>query len=295
MKVKSCLAIIFIALLFQACNGLNNDAPQTSEVTLQQKDIQKEEELNKTPMDSATTQAGTKEKKQPSSNIDWDKKIIRTAHLSIEIKDYKRYSTDLNALVKRYGGYIATEQETKNDDRIENRVTIKVPVGEFQEVMTAINNSGEKIIDRKISSEDVTTEVIDTKSRIQAKKNIRQRYIDFLQQAKSMEDILQIQSEINEVQEEIEMAAGRVEYLNHSSAYSTIELYYFQILKASATNDKPTFGSKVSDAFMGGWEVLKHLLLVVVTIWPVWIICILGFIFYRRRKQVLTGKGSVTA
>ena len=114
--------------------------------------------------------------------------------------------------------------------RIENRIKIKVPVNQFQDLMTAINNSSEKIVDKQVSSEDVTTEVIDTKSRIEAKKKIRQRYIDLLQQAKTMAEILSIQAEINGVQEQIEMAEGRVEYLTHSSAYSTLDLYYFQYL-----------------------------------------------------------------
>src|SRR5688572_7807811 len=114
--------------------------------------------------------------------------------------------------------------------RIENRIKIKVPVNQFQDLMTAINNSSEKIVDKQVSSEDVTTEVIDTKSRIEAKKKIRQRYIDLLQQAKTMAEILSIQAEINGVQEQIEMAEGRVEYLTHSSVYSTLDLYYFQYL-----------------------------------------------------------------
>jgi hypothetical protein len=301
MKYKYFLAILFIALLFHACNKANKDSVSSTDIILNNvkednKGIQQEQEMDRTPMDSTTSQTGGQEqKKQPSPHIDWDKKIIRTAQLSIEVKDYKTFSNSLNTLVKKFGGYIATEQEVKQDERIENRVRIKVPVAEFQELMNAINNSGEKITDRQISSEDVTTEVIDTKSRIEAKKEIRQRYLDFVKQAKSMQDILSIQSEINEVQEEIEMAAGRVEYLNHSAVYSTIELYYYQILKASAINDKPTFGNKISEAFKGGWEVLKDLLVVMVTIWPIWIISITIFFCYKRRKHILTGKSSATA
>jgi hypothetical protein len=200
----------------------------------------------------------------------------------------------LNSLVKKFSGYIATEQEEKQDERIENKVTIKVPISEFQELINAINNSGEKITDRQISSDDVTTEVIDTKSRVEAKKQIRKRYLDLLSQAKSMQDILSIQSEINEVQEEIEMAAGRVEYLGHSAAYSTIELHYYQVLAATPIKDKSTFSHKIIEAFIGGWEVLKRILVVIVTIWPIWVICISIFLFYRRRKQISTSKSSIT-
>ena len=78
--------------------------------------------------------------------------------------------------------------------------------------------------EKKITSEDVTTEVIDTRSRLEAKKQVRLRYLDLLKQAKNMEEILSVQSEINGIQEQIESAAGRMEYLQHSSSFSTIHL-----------------------------------------------------------------------
>lgn len=291
MKVKYFLSILFLTAFFHACDKKNKEAFSTTDVILndiKQEDnklMQHEEEMNRTPIDSTTSQTEKKQQKnQTSSHVDWDKKIIRTAQLSVEVKEYKKYTASLNTLVKRFGGYIATEQEVKDDARIENKVRIKVPVAEFQELMNAINGLDEKITERQISSEDVTTEVIDTKSRIEAKKQIRQRYLDFLKQAKSMQDILSIQSEINEVQEEIEMAVGRVEYLNHSSAYSTIDLFYYQILKPSEVEDKPGFGNKILQAFSGGLEIIKGSLIVLITVWPIWIVAIVIFLFIKRRK-----------
>ncbi len=61
-----------------------------------------------------------------------------------------------------------------------------------------------------------------------------------------MEDILQVQEEINEIQENIEAAAGRVHYLTHSAAYSTIEPVISS--DRSQRKDKetpPGFGEKV--------------------------------------------------
>ncbi|HET9826268.1 MAG TPA: DUF4349 domain-containing protein [Chitinophagaceae bacterium] len=61
-----------------------------------------------------------------------------------------------------------------------------------------------------------------------------------------MQDILNVQNEINGIQEDIEAAAGRIEYLSHSSSYSTINLTYFQILDASAKNNGDvSYGTKL--------------------------------------------------
>jgi hypothetical protein len=45
-----------------------------------------------------------------------------------------------------------------------------------------------------------------------------------------MKEILQVQQEINSIQEQMESASGRINYLSHQSAYSTIHLQYFQYL-----------------------------------------------------------------
>jgi hypothetical protein len=69
-----------------------------------------------------------------------------------------------------------------------------------------------------------------------------------------------VQSEINDVQEEIESATGRVNYLTHSSDYSTVNLTFYEVLNASAVNnDKPSFATRISSAFSSGWSWVGEL------------------------------------
>ncbi|MGO8055700.1 DUF4349 domain-containing protein, partial [Rhizobium leguminosarum] len=97
----------------------------------------------------------------------------------------------------------------------------KVPVDRFDEAINLLAETDEKILERKIGSEDVTGDVVDTRSRMEAKKQVRERYLDLLKQAKNINEILQVQTEINNIQVDIESAAGRVNYLSHAAALST--------------------------------------------------------------------------
>jgi len=56
----------------------------------------------------------------------------------------------------------------------------------------------------------------DTRSRLETKKEVRERYLDLLKQARNMKDILAVQNEINDIQEQMEGAAGRT---GHSLAF----------------------------------------------------------------------------
>ncbi len=231
------------------------------------------------------------EKKEPGNpdpilKQDWDKKIIKNASLNIEVKDYSVFYSSMRDKVRNLGGYIAQEEQSQTDYKIENTLVIKVPVDQFDNALSQLSSNVEKINERKVTSQDVTSEYIDTKSRIEAKKQVRFRYMDLLKQAKNMEEILSVQSEINGIQEEIESATGRIEYLGHSSAFSTINLTYYQVLNSSAkTNDAPpSLGTKILTAFKTGLSWIVDLIIALVSIWPLWILVFVLVVLYRRSK-----------
>ena len=152
--------------------------------------------------------------------------------------------------------------------------------------MNSLSGDGVKLLEKNISTEDVTGEVVDTKSRIEAKQQARLRYLDLLKKAKNMEEILQVQNEINSIQEEIESASGRVNYLVHASAYSTINLKYYQFLNGTTAKDiEPNFFTRVSEAFETGGSVIINLALFIISIWPLIIAAIILVIYFRRSRM----------
>ena len=283
-------AVIIILLLFaSACS--NN-----SGTTRNMKDeVQLGRELNKPDVENernAPQQVQDKKEEQQQIKTgeptkDWDKKIIKIASLNLEVTDFKSFTIQAKELTKKYGGYTSSEQQDQNDYRIQNVLSIKVPVGEFDNLMNELSASKGIIKEKKINSEDVTTEVIDTKSRIEAKKQVRNRYLELLKQAKNMEEILNVQNEINQIQEEIEMATGRVDYLSHASAMSTINLTYFEVLNPGAADpSSPSFSMSIRHAFNESLNVIKDLVLFLITIWPLILAAVVGvYLFKRHRKS----------
>jgi len=224
-------------------------------------------------------------------NIDWDKNIIKTAHVTLELKDYNAYNSGIHARLKGYGAYVAQEQQSETDAQIANEITIKVPVDRFDDLMNTLGGDGIKVLEKNISTEDVTGEVVDTKSRIEAKKQVRARYLELLKQAKNMEELLQVQNEVNAIQEDIESATGRVNYLVHSSSYSTINLKYYQYLNGLTSKDvEPGFFSKLNEAFQNGASVITNLVLFFISIWPLVIAAVILGVYVRQQKLKKTVK-----
>jgi hypothetical protein len=291
MITKAITALAATVLLLCACNRKSESDTQYNTLGSELKTI-----TAATDSIPAAKQAPVpdpkEDKKSPASPapkpvpVDWDKKIIKTAGMNMEVKDFKTFSAQTREISKKYGGYVAGEKQQESEYKIENSLTLKVPVAMFDDMVNELSQLPVKIISKQIGSEDVTTEMVDTKSRIEAKKQVRDKYMEFLKGSKNMEEVLQVQSEINGVQEQIETAAGRVNYLGHAAAYSTIHLTYYQVLDAKAAVDAaPGFSDKLGHAMGYGLDIIKALVLGVVTVWPLLLIAFIVWFLYKRSKK----------
>jgi len=298
--MKQIFAVLTATLLLISCkdkNLIDNKKELSSNVELMELKAG-EEEKDKQYSGFLPDSAGTPQTKGPEKNVqqskqvplpnpDWDKKIIKTASLNIEINDYNRYNTELREKVNLLGGYVAQEEQTQSDYKIENILIIKIPVDQFDNAVNQLSANIEKLNEKKITSQDVTSEVVDTKSRLEAKKQMRLKYLDFLKQSKNMEEVLQVQKEINEIQEEIESATGRVNYLTKQAAYSTINLCFFQPMPGFIPNgNKPAFFTRLADAFRSGVDWFADLFIGLIFMWPFFVIAIILLILWKRYRAV---------
>lgn len=293
-QIRTLAFIVSIVTISAGCNGTNQqeDVASIKEVAMEniQTGIAVDTTIQSEPPPPPSPKQGTQpvvNDAPPAVKIDWDKKIVKTATLQAEVKDFSLYSQGLVQRVKALGGYISQEQQNQTDYRIENTVTIKIPVSQFDQAVAALLKNVQKVDTRQISSEDVTSAYIDSKSRLEAKKEVRLRYLELLKSARNMKDIIEVQKEINYIQEEIEMVTGRINYLGHASAMSTIHLTYYQVLNMpGGSKGTPGFIEELKDSFANGWYWLGELFIGLVAIWPL-VLLIVFVALLIRRKQLL--------
>ena len=309
-----------LALLCTACNGrydkakLEAKAPltnvmsaDTTRVAFEEPKIaddaqveskaayEKEEAPNQARSGYGRQQAGAPPP-APAPDPDWDRRIVKTADLTLKVKNFWFFANRLHAAVKQSGGYIAQEQQSQNAGQIENSVTIKVPADRFELLMGEMPGDSDKLEEKKISSEDVTMELIDTKSHLQTKKAVREQYRELLKQAHSMKDIIAIQSEIDDIQQEMDEEAGRVAFLDHSSAFSTINLRFYQVLdEAVHEEQQPGFAQRLKEAIRDGWSGLSALLLALISVWPFCLAAGLVAVWIRKRLRQTKAPGAGVA
>ena len=123
---------------------------------------------------------------------------------------------------------------------------------------------------------------------MKARKEIEQRYLDILKQAKNVEDILKVEEQLKSIREEVEAAQGRLQYIDHNVSTSVIHLSFYQSL-SNTTPQGPGFFSSIFFSIKDGWNSVLAALISFTALWPVWIVAFVLFIFirkYRKRRRL---------
>jgi hypothetical protein len=152
-----------------------------------------------------------------------------------------------------------------------------------------MESGGGQVTNKSINTRDVTTEFIDLESRLENKREYLARYRELLKQAKTVKDILEIEQQIRVIVEEIESSEGRLKYLSDQVSYSTLSL---TLTKEKGYTFHPavkgSFAERLKRSLHGGWNGLVSFALVLIRLWPAWIIlavAVLLFRVYRRRRK----------
>ncbi|BAV06378.1 hypothetical protein FLA_2394 [Filimonas lacunae] len=230
----------------------------------------------------------------PIIAADWDKKLVKTAHLNLELHNYDSFDYALHHQLKSFGAYIASEKQERTESTVQNTLTIKVPVAQFESLLGSLNGRGILVKEKEITAEDVTTSIIDTKARTEAKKIVRARYLELMKESRKMDDVLTIQDQLNNVQQTIENNTGHVNQLEQQAAYSTINLSYYQPnVITDVQPDQPGYGWQLFTSFTNGLSIIGNVLLFIVAIWPFAIIGIVAWLYFSKRRNHLKTQKSI--
>jgi len=191
--------------------------------------------------------------------------VIRKGEISVVTKEMNRARVDIDALLGRHGGYLASE-DTSNDRRgrpERSVLVLRVPEPAFDEVMTELAKVG-RTRDADRRSEDVTAQVIDVETRVATQEASLARLRRFLDQANDVDDMIRVESEIATRQAELESLKAQQKYLRDNTAMSTITAR----LRTPATPPPPP--AEEDSGFLAGledgWHVLKIVLVGAATV-----------------------------
>ena len=221
-----------------------------------------------------------------------DRYLIKNARLTIETEDARKAADQLAAIVVASGGYTSDLRE--HQDGLGARTVslqVRVPADRFDETMQQLEPVG-KILDKQVTAEDVTEQFIDTEAKTRNLKKTEERLLDHLNRSAKLEDILAAEREITRIRGQIEQLEGRLRFLSHRIAYSTLQVTLRESPKPKSVIPVDSFstGEVASDAVRSLVAFAQQIWVVViwVGIWsPVWVIfpLIVWYLIRRGKRQ----------
>lgn len=289
MMKRYWMMMVALALLMQACSSQVMDELNTEQGYNMVSDDMEKSSFTKTlaPQAEMSFNAALSDKKRAAEmEVVASKqpdKIIKTGRISIEVKDYSRALAALKNTIATMDGYIASENEQRNNYSVSNTLVIRVVNSNFDKLMDGIANEAGKLLYKNVDLLDVTEEFTDLTARMKTKKEVEQRYIDILRTARTVKDILLVEEQLRVIREEIESTEARLKYLGDKVQYSTITLDMSQELDYNPPAPmQVSFFDKLGKAIKGGWNGLLGGVLGLVNAWPIVLVILVLIVFIRR-------------
>jgi len=154
-----------------------------------------------------------------------ERKIVKTAALSIKTKNYDKLLADIRQKIDKYGGYIEQSQEY-NYDSSSNRyanMDVKIPADKLEIFIEELSSIG-TITSKTVSSDDITDSYIDIESRINALETEEKTLLGILEKAESLADVIELQKRLSTVRADLEGLKARKQSYDGMVAYSGVSL-----------------------------------------------------------------------
>ena len=305
MKYATLLVLGASLLSFSACE---HAAFRSDRSTIASQQQLKENEQLLRSQDSIKKEFGSA---QPVSLKDADaaniasqaleRKIIRNANLTVEVTSPSDSQHKIVSIAESHQGFVVTSEATQraSDDRTKPEMTVtlsvRVPAAQFNQVMDEIRAVGARVIQEKVTGQDVTEEFMDLEARIKNQKALELQFLEIMKRAGKVDDALSVQRQLAEVRTEIEKLEGRRRFLENQSSLSTINVTLqppTQIVNATG------FWYSVRSAFSDGVDVAAGIVLflirAIIGLLPIMVLIVLpgalllklGLRVVRRRRAV---------
>lgn len=150
-------------------------------------------------------------------------KLIRTAHLTLEIEDYGRFANALKSLGDRVGYLSGLQVDTDEKGRRKASLTLRVEASRFDSTLAAFKALG-KVKSERISVDDVTRRYADLEARRANKRVAGARLREIIQsRAGKLSEVIEAEEALSRVTEELEGLEAQKRGLEGQLAYSTIQ------------------------------------------------------------------------
>jgi hypothetical protein len=176
--------------------------------------------------------------------------IVRSGQMVLEVADIDKAVAAAGAAITGLGGYVSDSNRSGVDQYTTASVTYRLPVSKWDDALKAVHGVGNKVLSEQTGSSDVTMQAIDLEARISNLKSTESALQTIMLRATDITDVIAVQSQLSQVQGEIESLTAQFNRIKDQAAMSTLAVVFqlpSQTITTQATNEW-TLGGQIDQA-----------------------------------------------
>ena len=226
---------------------------------------------------------------------DSSRKLIKNVSLDVETEDIDELDRAVIDKTNALGGYIERENKSGKQSsgssysgRRYASYTIRIPAGRIDEFVEDISGKS-NVLSQSSYVEDITLNYVDMESRVSSLETQRDRLLAMLESAKTVEDMIYIESELSNVRYQLESYGSQLRLYDNLVSYATVNLSVSEVLKLTDTTVPQTAGERIrkgiSTSFVNVVEGIGEFFINLIIILPylillaIIVLIILGIVF----------------
>lgn len=171
-------------------------------------------------------QSGKSNPAEDTQQIDSTRKLIYRVRMETETLEFDKLLNFLDTQTTFYGGYVESSDVGGVSYSYEERnryatIIIRVPSKYLDQFITEIGELA-NITSNNRSTEDVTLSYIETESRLASLEIQRDKLLEWMEKAETVEDLISLESRLSEVRYELEYYGSILRNYDNLVEYSTI-------------------------------------------------------------------------
>ncbi len=181
-------------------------------------------------------------------------KIIKTAGLGLETREFENDLNYIKQKVVDMGGYVASsyvsgrKPENYNDPGRYASVSLRIPQERMEAFLVEARGVATVTFENS-GGEDITSSYFDTESRLKIYETQRTRILGLLEKAETMEDIISLETELSRLTYEIENLTTQLKRWDDLVDFATVNIDITEIPPAMAVASDDSIGTRISEGF----------------------------------------------
>lgn len=220
-------------------------------------------------------------------------KVIIESYMDIKTTKFRESSDFISKIIKKSGGYIESKNTNYNEYNNTNYINYKarIPKENTNSFREMISSNFGKYLNENYNITDVTSTYKDNEIRLKVLNTKLERLNNLLKKAEKVEDIITIETGINQTIMDIEIIKSNIKGLDKKIDYSTFNISLNEVTIHSPS-DPGTFLEKIKSAFKSMIyrfiETIKLLIINIIYAIPyIIILLILVLLFKGKIKNII--------